>query len=258
MNDIIEAISSRVKSPYFGYSVIAFFALNWRGIFLLTFSSAPPHIRISEFETQASYWTLVVLPLLVGAIVAAITPWVRLAFSFIGRKPFELIDRIHLESEHVKIVRKMELEKARDRMFALREEVLIERAQRDEKVAEIEDPETKQRLIKEIEALRQERDKVSFEVKNLSIQGNSLSMPARLLLKTAASDTSGRILKLRVVGGKKFQVAEKVFGEDGERDFARFDAALDELISLGLVKPVGSKDQVFELTHNGWELAHII
>ena len=34
MNDIFDAISARIKAPYFGYALLAFIGLNWRGIFL--------------------------------------------------------------------------------------------------------------------------------------------------------------------------------------------------------------------------------
>ena len=51
MNDVIDAINTRFKSPYFGYAVLAFFALNWRGIFLLSATEGDPASRLEAFDS---------------------------------------------------------------------------------------------------------------------------------------------------------------------------------------------------------------
>ena len=69
MKDLFDAITTRIQAPYFGYSLLAFVVLNWRALFLLIMLDATAHERISIFEQETSVWSVVVLPLLVGAIL---------------------------------------------------------------------------------------------------------------------------------------------------------------------------------------------
>ncbi|MFT7880687.1 MAG: hypothetical protein ABXS91_09875, partial [Sulfurimonas sp.] len=71
MDEIVDAITSRFKSPYFGYALLAFFALNWRGIFLLAVTDGSPQDRLAAFDSVTDTYTLILFPLLTGALVAA-------------------------------------------------------------------------------------------------------------------------------------------------------------------------------------------
>lgn len=241
MNDFVDAINSRLKSPYFGYAILAFLAFNWRGIFLLLTSNAAPIERLELFESETSYWTLAVLPLVVGALVAASTQWLKYLFLLIARKPLELIDNSNLEAEHKKFIRQAELEKVRSDLAAKRESELIERAKRDESIDELSDESKKRTLQAEIDKIRKERD-------------IKLSDAARELLTAAASEEKGTILVLKTLGGESMHAGKKAFGSQSKRDYAAYDAALRELIAAGYVKPVGHKGEIYELTHEGWQL----
>ena len=238
----MDAINSRIKSPYFGYAILAFFALNWRGIFLLIVSQAPPAERLELFDKETSYWTLVLLPLIVGALVAASTHWIKYLFLLVARKPQELIDNSYLESEHKKSIRQAELEQLRTDLAAKRESELIERAKRDESIAEISDEAKKKELEAEIEKIRRERD-------------IKLSNAARELLIAAASEESGTIMTPRTMGAQSIQAGKKSFGKKSKRDYAAYESALNELVASGYVQPVGHKGEIYELTHEGWQLA---
>ena len=52
MKDIVDAVGERVKSPYFGYSVIAFFAINWKELFVLFLSDKTADERILYFDWE--------------------------------------------------------------------------------------------------------------------------------------------------------------------------------------------------------------
>ena len=39
MNEILEALATRIKSPIFGYFVLSWVAFNWRPLFYLFFSN---------------------------------------------------------------------------------------------------------------------------------------------------------------------------------------------------------------------------
>ncbi len=87
----------------------------------------------------------------------------------------------------------------------------------------------------------------------------SLSEEARTLLAEAASDRGGTILKLATLGGHFLQTNGKTFGERGDRRAsARWEYALDQLRTAGLVIERGHKGQVFELSEPGYQLADFL
>lgn len=242
MKDVIDAINSRIKSPYFGYAVLAFFALNWRGIFLLIVSTASPAERLQLFDEETSFWSIAVLPLLVGALVAASTHWLRYLFLLVARKPLELIENSNLEAEHKKFIRQAELEQVRTDLAAKRESELIDRAKRDESIAEISDESKKKELEEEIKKIRSERD-------------IKLTDKARELLLAAASEDKGTIMTPKTIGAQSIQAGKKSFGKNSKRDYAAYESALNELVASGYVQSVGHKGELYELTHEGWQLA---
>lgn len=254
MQDVLDAISARIKAPYFGYALLAFIGLNWRGIFLLSVTNGSPQERLAAFDAETSAWSLIVLPLLAGGLITLISPWIRLGFGLLSKRPFEHIDNLHLDSEHKKTLRKTQLEQSRSAFFASKESELIERAKRDEEILEIEDEQLKEKLKKEIDALRREREEMSIA---LTERENSVRVSAqgREILKAAAQDKSGSIMRMSYIGGRTIQAGRLTFGEESSRDFAKYDSALSDLVSSGLVSAVGNKGEMFELTNAGWQLA---
>ena len=88
-----------------------------------------------------------------------------------------------------------------------------------------------------------------------SLSTYRLSEEAITLLKAVASRDDGTIMKLAFVGGRVIQAGGQSFGEGRGRESAKWENALSELVNEGLVVARGYKDQVFELTHQGWALA---
>ena len=84
---------------------------------------------------------------------------------------------------------------------------------------------------------------------------NKLTDAAKELLRLAATRKDGTILKVSYIGGQTIQVGGKHFGGESGRENAKWEAALSELQSEGLVVERGYKGQVFDLTHKGWDVA---
>ena len=59
---------------------------------------------------------------------------------------------------------------------------------------------------------------------------------------------------LKHLGGTDIQAGNQSFGGRSAREVARWEGALDELISFGLVIGRGSKGQIYDVTHKGWTL----
>ena len=87
----------------------------------------------------------------------------------------------------------------------------------------------------------------------------TLSEEAKVLLLEAAEDKGGTILKLATLGGRFIQTNGKMLGDPGDRrSSARWEHALDQLVSAGLVLARGIKDQVFEMAEPGYQLAEFL
>lgn len=82
-----------------------------------------------------------------------------------------------------------------------------------------------------------------------------LSPEAVELLKAASQDEHGMIMKLEFIGGQRIQAGKGTFGESSRREFAKWEAAIRELVENGLATARGYKDEMFELTHEGWAAA---
>jgi hypothetical protein len=256
MKDIFDAVNSRIRTPYFGYAVLAFFAFNWRGVFLLATTTGSPLQRLAAFDSATNTNTLILFPLLVGIFVAASTHWVQYVFVWISRKPSSMMDVLHLQAEHNRNIHQTKFEQSRAALFAVKEKELIERAKRDEEISEIEGDETKEKLAKQIENLRLQRDQLTATIRKQSKKNNldksGLSSEALEILKAAAEDENGAIIKSENLTSPHILAGNHKFGIQGVRDFAKYDAALKDLIGNGLVTSMGG---TLILTHKGWQTA---
>lgn len=97
----------------------------------------------------------------------------------------------------------------------------------------------------------------SLLVEDASVQPRAfqLSEEARTLLKAASARENGVIMKISHMSGLVIQTGGQNFGGELGREAAKWEKALNELQAMDLVVARGYKDQVFELTHKGWEVA---
>ncbi len=73
------------------------------------------------------------------------------------------------------------------------------------------------------------------------------------LLKATAANENGAIRVSTPLGKSTIIGGDTPFGNKDNRDFARWEQALDELLNIGLVKQVS--DQSYNLTSQGWSVA---
>ncbi len=91
----------------------------------------------------------------------------------------------------------------------------------------------------------------SRELSNLG-----LSPEARELLLEAALDKNGTIMRYRTMTGLGIQANGRQFVESGDpRSEARWQGAFDQLRTLDLIRDVGHKGEIFNLTDRGYEVA---
>ena len=88
---------------------------------------------------------------------------------------------------------------------------------------------------------------------------HQLSNEARVLLKEASMDEQGIIMFLRYIGGTELRTNGKNLITDGSpRQIAKWEAALNELVSTDLVTDRSHKGEVFEVTDSGYRIADMI
>ncbi len=83
----------------------------------------------------------------------------------------------------------------------------------------------------------------------------TLSIEADEILYYAAHDKHAQILITHTLGsGKCIQVGVKSYSESlGVREFSKWDAGFEELLSKGFIKANGTKNEVFQVTKSGFE-----
>lgn len=81
----------------------------------------------------------------------------------------------------------------------------------------------------------------------------SLSHEAAELLREAAS-ADGTIIRIKSFSGLTVQANRKNFvTERNPRVEALWDAAFNELVSMGFVKSLGGKNEIYQVTHSGYQ-----
>lgn len=86
--------------------------------------------------------------------------------------------------------------------------------------------------------------------------GDQLSDEAKRLLMEAAKDRNGLIAHMRFLSGQAIQTnGINLADSNDRRSVARWEAALAQLVTEGLVSPRGHKGEVFEMTAKGYDVA---
>lgn len=102
-------------------------------------------------------------------------------------------------------------------------------------------------------------DRLQVAKSEESIDGKDLSDDAKELLIEASNDTAGNIIKLVSLDGATLQTNDRNFiMNGGAREEVRWETALNELIDRKLVESVGFKDEIFRITHLGYQIVDSI
>ncbi len=87
----------------------------------------------------------------------------------------------------------------------------------------------------------------------------ALSHEGRVLLKEASMDEHGAIIHVKTLGGTTIQTNGKnMVAYNDPRDIAKWESALNELITAKLIVDQGYKGELFDLTDLGYRMADTI
>lgn len=108
----------------------------------------------------------------------------------------------------------------------------------------------------QVEASSQQLD----EINESRSKFPNLSYEAKILLKEASQDSGGNIIHMRYIGGSAMQVNGKnlISSSDDRREVAKWEDALSQLATEGLVVDYSGKGEVFQITNLGYQTADMI
>lgn len=108
-------------------------------IFLLYFVTGSAQEKIALFDTETTFLSLIVFPIIVVLTIMLVTPWLRVLFGWISRSAYEKLNSQDLSREHKYLAEKNKLEQERAKELANKENELIDQAKRDVDIERIED-----------------------------------------------------------------------------------------------------------------------
>ncbi|UWQ07369.1 hypothetical protein [Aliiroseovarius crassostreae] len=90
LKDLMEAANSRIRSPFVGSILFVFLVVNWRPLFNLLFGETEVLVRLEYFDTETTWVTLYLVPIVGGIFFAILSPWLNLAGAWVAKKPLAL------------------------------------------------------------------------------------------------------------------------------------------------------------------------
>lgn len=165
LDSTMQAINDRIKSPLWGYIILAWVWFNWPNLAMLFMSDAPVKFRIDYILSQEYFYVHYLLaPVFFGSVLAVITPYAQWLLSLAQKwatdkhseniylsKEKEYLNSIRLTGLKVRVAREEEKENAKIDADIKAE---VERGKREELVTE--DLETaKKQILKEISNLKE-------------------------------------------------------------------------------------------------------
>ena len=86
-------------------------------------------------------------------------------------------------------------------------------------------------------------------VSNKTETNKALSYEAYTMLNAISGEKHAEIIKIVTMSGTSIQYGNNAVGDaSGRREFAKWDAAIDELLANGFIKKIGKKDDIFTIT----------
>ena len=90
VEQIKQVLKDRISSPLWGYVFFAWLGFNWQNLARLFMSNKPVEERIIDITSQSYFYVhFLVLPLLLGCVLAALSPYFPQWLSIAHKKAFE-------------------------------------------------------------------------------------------------------------------------------------------------------------------------
>ncbi len=156
LKEVVETLNSRIRNPIFGAVFLAFVALNFDALFLLFLGEGTANERISVFRT-IGWQKLVLAPIIVGLLLAFVTPWLRYFGAWVAEVPSRKhkmlqdasMSKVLEQKNRLEEKRNQAVELERERLEQERSEILAEARVEDE-LAAIQDESVKEKAVQRL------------------------------------------------------------------------------------------------------------
>ncbi|MEH5750921.1 hypothetical protein PO640_18935 [Citrobacter freundii] len=168
-DSISQALKERFTSPLWGYIMLSWFGFNWQNLAWLFMSQQSVEKRIELITSQSWFYShYFLLPIFVGAILAALSPYFKVLLSIIHKKAEKKLTNVERDRSLNNLQIEIDImEKTAERNFASRQA----EAKEQKRLLEIE--EEQKQLPFKTESLMKEHEKLSKKIKALSEEINS-------------------------------------------------------------------------------------
>jgi hypothetical protein len=241
---IVDAWGDRLRSPVLGSVLIFFVATNWQSLFYLFFADKPVRARLLYFDANTDGWSLYVMPVIGGVILAIAVPWISLAGAFLAKFPRAILHEVQsseaLKRRIVEYGLKADEEEAKASLEEVRERRKIDAAKRLNEAEELSSE-----LREEIEEER-ENDSPSRNLDPTSIE----------ILKFVSKASDGLVfLTSNGISIRNGEGAGSEIAFDSHKEKKMFHNAIYELATEGLLthKDSSSGGQSYEITFRGYK-----
>lgn len=166
IKDVSDAVSERIKAPLYGYVILAFVAINWKGFFFLIMTTGAPVVRWVAFENHTSSWSLYFWPVILGLVLTLAAPWLRYVFDWTSSMPLKKSRHMAFEEKSGDLEKELELKELREKGRKLKERELFDKAKMDSEINKSNlSFEEKNKLNADIEEVRIDSDNSAQEKK---------------------------------------------------------------------------------------------
>lgn len=167
-DSISQALKERFTSPLWGYIMLSWLGFNWQNLAWLFMSQQDVEKRIELITSQSWFYShYFLLPVLVGAILAALSPYFKLLLSIIHKKAEKKLTNVERDRSLNNLQIEIDImEKTAERNFASRQA----EAKEQKRLLEIE--EEQKQLPFKTESLMKEHEILSKKIKTLSEEIN--------------------------------------------------------------------------------------
>lgn len=154
MEEVIDGIWERIKSPFFGFLCFSFVAFNWQELFYLIFADIQVVYKLDYFNQNTGFVQLIFLPFVLAFVLTIINPCLDLAVVFFTKIPIEKTNSVKASIQSKLLEDETRLRKARATLQKQKEEEVVSEAEIDSKVSKIEDEDAREKAKTEVETIR--------------------------------------------------------------------------------------------------------
>lgn len=165
LKEFFSTAGGRLRSHFFGSILLSLLVFNWKPVLYLLYSNVPILAKFTYMENN----TVLATPIVVGILIAILSPWVTAAGASLAQKPVEMVVTMQDRAKHARAIKLLAFESDENQKKAeLAKSV-------DDALKSIEDDDIRDKLRED--SISDRSDKSEFDlVPNISTSIDALAI----------------------------------------------------------------------------------